>query len=224
MIRKPRRDHIDDVLRQCIGRIVRRGRHEQIIARRFAVFLVEIPFAASRLVAIHQQPRLAPHVAIEKFHAERLAPFGPIIEFAVGRNEPCISANLDRDAEHRLPCLEHCLHAPLAAFGNNDPLGRMPLDRTRDFAGKAARIVRIIERDIIDCPPRLTQRFGMVPHRRKDERDLALVMADVRGLVGHFHHQDYGVRKVCAGKRGQVERQLVTKDRDQSRHPRPLPL
>ena len=66
--------------------------------------------------------------------------------------EAVVGADLDGEAEQRLPAFEHRLDAELARLGDDDAVGRMALDGARDLAGEAAGIVGIVERDIVDLP------------------------------------------------------------------------
>ena len=73
MVAKSRLDERDNVPRRGVGRAGEWPRHEQVDTRRLAIFDVEIPFAADRLIALHEQAGLAAHVPIEIFHAQLLA-------------------------------------------------------------------------------------------------------------------------------------------------------
>ena len=142
-----------------------------------------------------------------------------VVEVGVAGEEARVGADVDGQAEQRLPRVEHRRDAPLARFGDDDAVGRVARDRAGDLAGEAAGVVGIVEADVVDVPARLHQRRGMVAHRREDVGDLLAVVADVGRLVGDLHHQHDRVGGRGPIQRRQVERQLVAQHRDQRFHP-----
>ena len=74
----------------------REGRHEQISLRRLPVFGIEIPLAALRSFAIHQQAGFAAHLAIEVFHAQLFAAFRPGRKTARRADETCVGKDVYR--------------------------------------------------------------------------------------------------------------------------------
>ena len=78
-----------------------------------------------------------------------LAPLGPGAKARQVADEAMIGANFDRQAERFFPSLHILQHAPFARMGCDDALRPMPRHRTRHFAGKALRIRRIIQADVI---------------------------------------------------------------------------
>ena len=73
------------------------ARHEQIDLGRLAVIRIEIPLAADRLVAVHQQAGLAAHVAVEILHAQLLAARRPGLERRRRTQEAIVGQDVDRD-------------------------------------------------------------------------------------------------------------------------------
>ena len=76
-------DHFNHILRDIIRREMQWLWHREIALGRFPVFGVKIPLPADGGIAIHQQFRFTPHVAIEIFHAQLLAVLGPAFEFGM---------------------------------------------------------------------------------------------------------------------------------------------
>ena len=101
-------DKRHDLLCDRVGCKARMGRAEEIGLGRFAVLGVEIPAPAHRLVALHQKPRLAAHLAIEKLHRQVAPPLGPLAKLGVRGQKTRVRADLDRQrglfgpAAHRL--------------------------------------------------------------------------------------------------------------------------
>jgi hypothetical protein len=64
------------------------------------------------------------------------------------------------EAEALGPAFDRLLHPPLAGLDDADGGGRVPLDRAGDLAGEAARVVGIVEPDVVDLssPPRAAPR------------------------------------------------------------------
>ncbi len=59
------------------------------------------------------------------------------------------------------------------------------------------------------------QGFGEVPHRGKQEGDLAFVMTDIGDLLDHLGHQHDILRRIEIGKTGEPTGQLVTQNKPQ---------
>ena len=212
MRRKPRLDQRQHLLRHRIRRETRRARAEEIGLGRLAVVMVEIPLPARRLVPLHHQPGLAPHLAIEEFHPQLLAPLGPGAELRLRTEEPVI-----RQHGHRQRAvLQRGAQPPIPRRGG-DHLARAHLRRAPDqFPHDALAVLRIIQPGIGDLPAARAQLFREMPHRRQDQRDLLRVMRDVgsfRHHLGHHHH----ITRMRGAQRGHVGRQLIAQHKDQTR-------
>ena len=92
-------DHVNHILRDIVRREMQWLRHREIALGRLAVFRVKIPLPADGRIAIHQQFRFTPHVAIEIFHAQLLAVLGPAFEFGMVTQEAVVGAHLYRHIE-----------------------------------------------------------------------------------------------------------------------------
>lgn len=113
---------------------------------------------------------------------------------------------------------EHRGDAPFAGLGHDDPFGCVAFDRAGDLAGKSARVVGIVQRDVIHCPSKRAQSLGMVSHRGENEGDLLLVVADISRFLGDLHHQHHRLGRIDVVERGDTGRELIAQDRDQDRH------
>ena len=159
-------DHVNDILRDIIRREMQWLWHREIALGRLAVFSVKIPLPADGRIAIHQQFRFTPHVAIEIFHAQLLAVLGPAFEFGMVTQEAVVGAYLYRNIKSVGPAIQHGLHPPLASFRDTNGGCAMPFQYAGEFAGKTAAVFRIGQLHIVDGPSGGTQIFGMVTHRR----------------------------------------------------------
>ena len=90
IVAKTAGDQIKHLLDGVIWSKLHRPRVIHAVRGRFAVVMVVIPLAALGLVAIHQKARLAAHIAVEIFHPQLFAPFGPSREIRMRRDKPVI--------------------------------------------------------------------------------------------------------------------------------------
>ncbi len=167
------------------------------------------------LVAIHQQPGLAAHLAVEIFHAQRIAAFRPVAKFGDAGDETVVGEDNYFAVELVGPFLDGLLHPPFARFHHVDAARIMAVDSAGDFAGEAAGIAGIVQLHVINCPAGIAQFAGEVAHRREDQRDLLLVVFDVGCLFPDLHHQDDGIILRAPPDRREVSRQLVAQDGDE---------
>ena len=63
----------------------------------FPIIVVIIPLPSDRIIAVHQQPGQAAHVAVKIFHPQLFAPRGPALEQRVRGNETVVGAGLHRN-------------------------------------------------------------------------------------------------------------------------------
>ena len=150
------------------------------LAETLAIFRVEVPRPAHRLVAVHQHIMLAPHFAVEEFHAELLAPFRMGGEFLARRKEMAVGANLQFHPQSLSRILERLLHAPFARLNHDELLRTQPTDDCGQFFGERAGVERVIQRPVMNNETALAQRVTEVPHRREEQRNARLVRPDVR--------------------------------------------
>ena len=150
-----------------------------------AVVVVEIPLAALRLIARHEEARGTAHLAVEELHAKFLAALGPQGKAGRRGEEAVITADV------RAPFLHHLGHAPFARFGDGDLRRLVTLHGALHFGGERPRVRRIIERHIIDAKPLAAKLFREVAHGGEDQRQLLLVMIHVGGFFHHLHHQHH---------------------------------
>jgi hypothetical protein len=131
-----------------------------------AIFRVEIPFTARRLISVYQDCVLSPHFAIEVLHPPCSTPLCPLGEAGATCEEAGIGAYLDRPPRRGFPAFDHRLHTPLARFGHNHAVGRVPGHSTLNLCCQIAAVVWGIKWHIIDryAPP--TQLLGEVAHGR----------------------------------------------------------
>lgn len=86
----------------CIHGKARRQWSPLVLGQRLAVVCIKVPGPSDRAaVAIDEQPALAPHLAIEKLHAQLLFAFGPGSEFGATTQETAINMPVDRQVTAR---------------------------------------------------------------------------------------------------------------------------
>ena len=80
---------------------------------RFAIFMIEIPLAAGRFIAIHQQACPPPHIAVKIFHPQRFATRSPSFKICGRGNEAIIVQHLDMQRH----ILQRVDQSPLSRLG-----------------------------------------------------------------------------------------------------------
>ena len=220
---KARRDEVQDLPGHGVGGVPKGLGQEQAAGRGRAVLGVEVPPPPGRGVAVHQQARPPPHVPVEVLHAQGLASLGPGLEVGVGGEEPVVFQDRHGNAQAGGPAVRLQLQPPLARLGEEDRRGAVPADRPLQLAAERAGIVRRIQPDMVDPPPRRRQVGGEAPHGRQDEDDLLPVVPDVGGLAHHLRHQHHGPGGVPPAEGRDVGRQLVPEDQDEVGHETTMP-
>ena len=183
-----------------------------------AVRPVIVPFAARWLIAFHEEPMFAPHLAIKMFHPPAAAPGSPDSEPRTAREEAMIGTDFHRRAGECFPAFDHRLDAPFRRFRHYNAARAMPRNGALDLGCEAAGIVGRVEPYIVDRQTALPERLREVAHRRKHQHDLLLVMPDVGVFLHHLHHQDGVTAWTEVLQRGQLQRQLVTENNSQDGH------
>jgi hypothetical protein len=183
-----------------------------------AIRPVIVPFAACRLIAFHEEPMFAPHLAIKMFHPPAAAPGSPGSEPRTAREEAMIGTDFDRLAGEGSPAIDQRLDAPFRRFRYHNADRAMPRNGALDLGCEAAGIVGRVEPYIVDFQTALAERLGEVAHRRQHQNDLLLVMPDVGVFFHHLHHQDGVTACIEVVQRGQVQRQLVSENNSQDGH------
>ena len=145
-------DHFNHILRDIVRREMQWLWHREIALGGLAVFSVKIPLPADGCIAIHQQFRFTPHVAIEIFHAQLLAILGPVFEFGMVTQKAVVRAHFYGHIKSVGPAVQHGLHPPLASFRDTNGGCAMPFHRAGEFAGKTAAVFRIGQLHIVDGP------------------------------------------------------------------------
>jgi len=176
-----------------------RAGHQKIALGGFAVVGIEIPAAAERGFAIHQESRLVTHRAIEIFHPQCLAAFGPRRELIGRREKPIVGDDgAIGPRTHRLG------EAPFARFGHAQGKVAMALACTRNLAAERSAIVRIVEADIVDAPSLRAHLLGKMAHRGKEKGELLAVVRNVTRFFGDFGHQQnrFGRRRIAQRRDG----------------------
>jgi hypothetical protein len=202
-------------LHQCVALLrdgvrLKAGRRRKACAApgRRPVLGVEVPFAALRLVAVHEQAGLAAHVAVEELHAQLTPPFGPLPEGGMGAEKARVFQHVD--------VRKFLLQAPFAGFRHDHAGDAVTGAGAGDFALQAVAVGGIIERDIIHRPAFGAQAFGKVAHGGKAEDQLLAVMAHIGGFGHHLRHQHHAAGLVGSEEARQRQTELVTEDRNKA--------
>ena len=198
-----------------IGCALPGARHEQVSGRGLPVVGVEIPLAARRLVAVHQQSRPAPHVAVEMFQAQLLAARGPGPERLGRAQEAVVRQDVDRQREPRLPACLHLQDPPFAGLGDDDAFRPVAGDGVLQLRGEAAARIGRLQRHIVDRPAQRPQFLGEMAHGGKDEGDLLLVMPHIGRLVLKLGHEHAIAGRIAAGEAAERGRELIAQDQDE---------
>ncbi len=163
-----------------------RGDAQQVGLGGLAVVVVKVPLAAHRLVALHQQPGLAAHLAIEPLHPQFLAALGPGFEFGLAADESVIGQLRDGHGQ----VVQRGDQAPFPGPRGDHALGAMRRGMAQQLSGNGLCVVRIVQRRIGDAVAGLAQTVRELAHRGEQEGDLLRVVGDIAGLGHHLGHHD----------------------------------
>ena len=199
-------------------RLVRRELHRPAvvdgIGRGLAVVVVIVPLPALGLVAVHQKARLAPHLAVEILHPQRLAALGPVFEFLQRRDEARV-LQLPHLQRHLVQQLDQ---PPFPGPGADDLLRPALFGPAQKLSGDRPGIAGIVELGITHVPAGLAQTCRELAHGGEDQRDLLGVMLHVAGLVRDLRHHHDVLGLVGLLQRRQLLRQLVAQHEHQPAH------
>ena len=174
-------------------------------------------FPPSGSSPVHQKPGLASHLAIEELHPQRLATVRPSAELVPRADEALVRQDRDRQPSLRLPGIDQLAHPPLTGFRHDNAAGPRLSRDARHLTREAAAVLSIVEPHIAHGPP-VSLQFGCeVAHRRKQERNLLLVVPNVSRLLRHLGHDDDITRLVAGPKAGQVKAQLIAENGNERR-------
>ena len=135
------RDHLDHSLRRRVRRRAQALGRPHVLGEFLAVLRIEVPAPAGRLVALHQQTRASPHLAIEELHPQLAE---AALEHFLAHMLPEFGDWQDAMAWEQ-PFLWHGLISPALNIGLLDPLdicrraeaawreGRAPLNAVEGF-------------------------------------------------------------------------------------------
>ena len=172
--------------------------------------MVVVPLPTFRLpITIDQQARIAPHLAVEIFHPQGLAPIRPAPEAVVGADEAVILQHFDLDAQLFRPAVGIRLETPFAGLHKPHAISLVPLQSPCNLALERTRVAGIIQPHIVDRPALLTKLFRKMAHGGKDQRQLLLVVAHITGFVHHFGHQQDDLVPVRCFERSKTQAKLV---------------
>jgi hypothetical protein len=210
---KPRLDQGQNLFGHRIGGKPRRARAKQVGRGRAAVLGVIVPAPAGGLVAFHQEPGAPPHLAVEPLHPQFIAAPGPKGELGLGAQETVVGQDPNRQRQVR----QQAAQPPVAGLGGqhlHGPGFRGPADQ---LAADRLAVVRIVQPRIGHPPALRAQGFGMVAHRRQDQRNLLRVVGDIVPLGHHLGHHHDIARRIGRAQRRQARRQLVAQHQHQAR-------
>ncbi len=212
---EPGRHEPEHVLGDLVRRKAFGVRHRKPGLRGLPVLLVEVPLPAGRLVPLHEESRLAAHVAIEVFHAQLLAAVRPRLEFLSRGDEAVIVRDLDGASQSRRPAAHHLQDAPLVRCGDGHAGRLVQRNGAGDFAREASRRAGLVQAAIIYSPALGAKLVGEVAHAREHQRDLLLVVQDVGCFFHHLAHQNDVAGFVGLTERGQSRRELIPEHHDE---------
>jgi hypothetical protein len=214
VVPEPCLDQCEHLFGHRVGGDPPRALAEQVRGGGLAVVVVKVPLAPCGSVTLHHQPGPAAHLAVEILHPQRLAAFGPGIEFGLRTQEPVVGQQGQRQRQR----LEIGNHPPFAGPGRqNGTRPELPCP-AQQFRADGRPRFRVVEPAVGHPPPGGPQPGRELAHRRKDQRDLLGMMADRSGLAHHLGHHHDICRPVRTAKRRNVRRKLVAQHKDQPAH------
>ena len=216
VVRKMPFDVLDDLLRarvRCKGQRRRQGARP-VPAKAVAVVGIKIPLSTSGLLALHEEPGLLTHAAIEVFHARLLASFQPLRECVARAEKVGIRVHLEGQTARARAGIEGLLDVVLSGLGHAQPIHGHFAQRGSE--GIVEGVMRVgPQRQVMHPPTALSELIGKMPHGAEEDRDAGLVRPHLVALseaFAHPHRVAGGVRRL----QGRVlQRQLVAENDDQ---------
>ena len=144
------------------------------LAKMLAVIPVEIPAATCRLAVFHEEVETLPHVAVEMFHDECLAPFSPLAEFVDTAEKVTVRKFLQFDL---VAFAESCNLLSDAMFTSlrHDQLCCVLLPDHGFERGRKAVTIRMIDLPVFDPEPFFLQPGGVMTHGGEEKCCACLV-------------------------------------------------
>ena len=123
-----------------------------------------------------------PHFAVKELHPQTFAPLCPGVKLSRCAQKARVLADLNGKGKARLPTFDHLEHPVLAGMRDDETLWLQLVNGVGQRLGERGwRLGRIGA--AVDKPhARFLQRLGKVPHRRKYENELFLVMRNIAKL------------------------------------------
>ena len=103
---------------------------------------------------------------------------------------------------------------PFAGFCDDDAVWPELFGCVQKFCAKRACFAGILYRPVENVPTKGAQLVREVAHRRKDERDLFLVVPHIGGFGIYLSHQNSVEHWVTSHKARQRRRQLIAQNKD----------
>ncbi|MEY4712325.1 MAG: hypothetical protein RIS88_1775 [Pseudomonadota bacterium] len=211
VIREARSHQGQHRLRGRIGRETQRRAqaYGPLLAEGFAVVGVEVPLAARRRIAVHQDAVLLAQGPVPVFQPQLLAPLGVLGKLAHRAEEMAVVADVQRQGARGGGGAQRLQHAPIARRGHDQALRLHVRDRAVQLSGQRAGVACIVQVDVVDRPLARAQRLREVPHATEKQRDARLGGGHMRGLLGDLRHPHPVLRRIEAVKGAGLQVQLV---------------
>ncbi len=214
VVPEPRFNQRQNLLNHLIRFKPQRPLNRHITGGRLAIVVIIVPLVPRRFVALHQQARLAPHVAVKILHPQRFTPLGPSLELRMAGDEPVIGQDMRLDRR----VLQLLDQPPLARLGTDHPDCPGFLCASQQLAYDRPCIVGIIQPRIMNIPPILTEFMGKFAHRSKEKRDLLGVMPHVFRFFGNLCHHDNIAALVRLFQCRKPMRELIPQHQNKTAH------
>ena len=150
---------------QCVRREIRSRRHHArpFTAKGGAVFLIEVPPAASRLAILHENVVTLAHVPIEVLHDQRLALLAPGGEFVPAAKKVRVAVPFERHARACTHLVYLFLRAVFSGFDHLDAGRLVAIYRRIEPEAETGRLGPVDE-DVVDRITLLFKPVRMMPH------------------------------------------------------------
>ena len=176
---------------------------------------VEVPPFAGRTCALHQQARLASHLAIEELHRQFGLAGRPVSEPRMRADEAVVLPDSDGCGGPLGEGGQRLRQPPLSAFGQEHPVDRLVGQRPLQLADNGAAVVGIVDPDVAHRDALSLQPLREVAHGREHQCDLLLVVPDIGGLVPHLGHQHHVSIGIQIAQGAEAVRQLIAEHQPQ---------
>ena len=206
-------DVIEGLAGDGVGREAGGLGDDSSFGRGFAVVVIVVPLAALGVIAVHEDVIAAAHLAVEEFHAELFAAFGPAREIFGAAEETVVGEDFDGGAEGFVPGFDFFEDAVFAGGGEVKGMGLKGLEGALRLGAEGTGVVGVVDAGVVNGEAALLEFGGKVAHRGEDEGDFLFMVPYGGGLRFYLRHPDVIGGGVEGGEARKGVAELVAEDK-----------